>query len=382
MEKQRNKRIEHLFWCGLFLVTLGMVWTVQRAIPFMMDDEWYSTLLYSEEPLRSMGDIISAQIWHYFNWGGRSMTHTLLQMILCMGETFADICNTLAVFLLSFLISALAGKKKSLAFITITAGLLHGVNASWKMSMYWQAGACNYLYITIFILLFLMCYLKTLEDTPDVCQKSPAGIYLYILPLGLIVGWSNENMGPAVWLMTLGVMLWRKRKRLPVKPWMVLGNLACLAGSMLMILAPGNFVRAGEVASSQYGGLWQLFLRCYAECRGLLEYLFIVCLLTAFILFLNICILGEKPDRKEMTLLAGALLSWGAMVLSPHYPDRASFGTMVLLLCVLLSQTVKLMKLRPEKKVRCAVAAMGILLWLRGMYFLGEYLAIYWGWIV
>lgn len=189
-------------------------------------------------------------------------------------------------------------------------------------------------------------------------------------------------MGPAVWLMTLGVMLWRKRKRLPVKPWMVLGNLACLAGSMLMILAPGNFVRAGEVASSQYGGLWQLFLRCYAECRGLLEYLFIVCLLTAFILFLNICILGEKPDRKEMTLLAGALLSWGAMVLSPHYPDRASFGTMVLLLCVLLSQTVKLMKLRPEKKVRCAVAAMGILLWLRGMYFLGEYLAIYWGWIV
>ena len=29
--------------------------------------------------------------------------------------------------------------------------------------------------------------------------------------------------------------------------------------------------------------------------------------------------------------LMGALLSYGAMVLSPHYPDRAAFGTCILI---------------------------------------------------
>ena len=53
---------------------------------------------------------------------------------------------------------------------------------------------------------------------------------------------------------------------------MILGNLFCLFGSVMMIIAPGNFVRSGEVAENQYGFLWRLFLRSYGECKGALEY--------------------------------------------------------------------------------------------------------------
>lgn len=386
MERQRWKqggRIQggRIFWWGLFLITVWMVWAVQRKIPFMMDDIWYSTLLYSDEPVNSIGDIISAQIWHYQNWGGRSVTHTMLQMVLCMGEPFADILNTLAVLLLSGLICVIAGKK-SLPFAVITAGLLHGMNANWKMSMYWQAGACNYLYITIFILLFLLCYLRTLEDTETQTKKDPAGIPFYIIPLGLAAGWSNENMGPAVWLVTLGVILWRRHKKLQVKAWMILGNLSCLLGSVAMIIAPGNYVRSEEAAANDRSLLWNFFLRCYGESKGLFDYLFPVIVLTAVAVFVNLCILGEKLSRQNIALLAGAVLSWGSMILSPHYPDRAAFGTMVLLLCVILSEAANILRRRTDKTASCAMAAVGLLLWLKGMYFLGEYLALAWGWIV
>ena len=78
-------------------------------------------------------------------------------------------------------------------------------------------------------------------------------------------------------------------------------------------------------------------------------------------------------------MLFCALLSWGAMILSPHYPDRATFGTMVLLICVILSLTGRI--LEKQKELLGAVLGAGLLIWLRGMFFLGEFLAISWGWI-
>ncbi len=72
-----------------------------------------------------------------------------------------------------------------------------------------------------------------------------------------------------------------------------------------------------------------------------MEYLFPALLLTVFALIVCKGILKENLGRNTVLLLLGALLSWGAMILSPHYPDRAAFGTMVLFICATLSMTGK-----------------------------------------
>ena len=79
----------------------------------MMDDEWYSTVLYADTPIRNLSDIIRAQIWHYFNWGGRSMAHALLQLILLAGEHWADILNTGMTLLLGWLACMTADNNRS-----------------------------------------------------------------------------------------------------------------------------------------------------------------------------------------------------------------------------------------------------------------------------
>ena len=226
--------------------------------------------------------------------------------------------------------------------------------------------------MTGFILAFLLCYLKYEE-------KNLPGIVIWILPLGLIAGWSNENMGPAVWLLSLLVILLRHREHKKAPVWMYLGNISCLAGTILMIAAPGNFVRSGETGEEAYSLLWRMYLRCYAEAKGIMEYLFPALLLTVFALIVCKGILKENLGRNTVLLLLGALLSWGAMILSPHYPDRAAFGTMVLLICAILSMTGKIADRQKENVwmfYGCAV-----LVWLRGMYFLVEYLGLCWGWI-
>ena len=124
------------------------------------------------------------------------------------------------------------------------------------------------------------------------------GITLWILPLGLIAGWSNENMGPAVWILSLLVMILRRKdhKRIPL--WMYLGNISCLVGSILMIVAPGNFVRSEETSEDTHGLLWNLFLRLYSEAKGAFEYLFPALLLTVVLLVICAGILREKSEKR------------------------------------------------------------------------------------
>jgi hypothetical protein len=367
-----------LFWGILFVIGLVCIWKTQRAVPIMMDDEWYSTILSGEEALHSWKDIVQAQIWHYNNWGGRTVAHTIDQMILLyLSEPAADALNVAVIVMLAWLINAVVGEKR-LAFVTLTVGFLHGLNANWKMSMYWQTGACNYLYTTVIILLFLWMYLRVLEQ--EECKDIP-GAVLWASVLGLLSGWTNENMGPAIWVLTVLTMAVFKHEKRRIRPWMVSGSLFCLIGSVMMIIAPGNSVRSAQVASNEYGLLWQIFLRMYSVCKGAWDYLFPVILVTAALVLVNVCVLGNRLRKSEILLLVGAVLSWGAMILSPHYPDRAAFGTMCLLLCVAVSQAAAILKSRNSKACTLTMAGIGIFIWLRGMYFLGEFLSISWGWI-
>lgn len=383
MENGRKTKKLLLGMSGILVLVYGIVvYLTNRYVPFMMDDDWYATLLYDETPIRTLGDILRAQIWHYHNWGGRSVTHTILQLTLLAGEQFADVMNVMMLFLLAAVSCLVAENRRFLSFFAGLSMIL-GLNANWKMSMFWQAGAANYLYITGFILLFLYCYLREIRETEQAAEASFAkrlpGITFWIVPLGVIAGWSNENMGPAVWVCSLLVILLKVREKRRPALWMILGNVSCLAGSVLMIAAPGNFVRSAEVPSAGYGALWQLFLRCYAESEALLEYLFPTVLVLLAVLFVGKAVMGIAVGRRNLLLLLCALLSWGAMLLSPHYPDRATFGTMLLLICVILSMAGKIAEKR--KELTGVLWTCSLLIWLRGMFFCGEFLAMCWGWI-
>lgn len=365
----------------LMVLSVVVMYKTHRAVPFMMDDLWYATKLSSQEPITNFPDIVESQIWHYLNWGGRSMTHGILQLTLLAGEQAADILNVAVTLLLGLVICLAAGvrgKRGKLFGLWAAVSMVLGLNANWKMSMFWQAGAANYLYITVFVLLFLWCYLREIPEEGPACP-SLHGITLWIMPLGILAGWSNENMGPAVWLISLAVILLKVKESRRIAPWMILGNLFCLLGSIMMIIAPGNFVRSAQVSENQYGLLWRIFLRCYGESKGALEYLFPALLCLVMTLFISRGVLKLPVGRKNLLLLLCALLSWGAMILSPHYPDRASFGTMALVICVILSLWQGMLKER--KNLLFPAFGIGMMIWLRGMFFLGEYLAICWGWI-
>ena len=377
MEKSKKKlTITTLI---ILAITVVIVYVTNRILVFMMDDLWYSTKLYVNEPITSLSDIIDAQVWHWHNWGGRSIAHGLLQLILMCGNAFADVLNTVWIFLLSFIIIkvskiAVPSAKNMLVYITVTAGLILGLAANWKMSMFWQAGAVNYLYMTAFLLFYIFCYLR---ETDGEAGSLP-GITFWMIPLSLITGWSNENMGPTCFIISVIVMVHLKKSTRKIPFWMIEGSVICLIGCVFCIAAPGNFVRSAT-ANDDIGVLWKIFLRCYYECKALFVYQYLTVLTLAAVLIISIGLFEIKLKKAEVILLVSALLSWGAMILSPHYPDRATFGTMCLMICVIISRSALIIEKKKEALWPLYLGA--ILIWLKGMYEIGDFLANYMGWI-
>ena len=62
--------------------------------PLLADDYSYGLNLANNK-LTGIIDIYNYQIWHYFNWGGRTIAHTFAQTLLMFPNTIFNIVNSI-----------------------------------------------------------------------------------------------------------------------------------------------------------------------------------------------------------------------------------------------------------------------------------------------
>lgn len=370
----------------LLAISVVIFYLANHYAHFEMDDVWYSTNLVTGEPLHSLGDIIESQIWHFNNWGGRSIAHGQLQLLLMSGEMMADILNVIALAAIITLIlkHADAGFVNKPHIALLTLGLLIVLNANWYQTLFWQSGASNYLYMTTWILLFLYPYMRSINSDYNEANKPKYKEIIraiYLIPLGLISGWSNENMGPTVLLITLAVIIISHKEYKKVPIWQITGSISTLIGSAFCILAPGNFTRVNEAANQDAGKgiLWRTFLRCYSTTNGLLYYLIVPFIILTLLSFIYIEVLNKKFTKQDIIFIVAGIISWGAMILSPHYPDRAAFGSMIFFLIPIVSIINKMIQEREQKGM--LPQALSFIVWLGGVFPPMVYICQQLGWI-
>ena len=316
------------------------------ATPFMRDDLWYATNLVTGEKISSLSDIVESMIWHYFNWGGRIVNHALLQAILATGELGADLFNIIATALLGLVIIHTAKTRNPLMFL-LSEALIVAFNASLFFSMLWESGSVNYLYSTSWILLYVLVILKEMDFEGEKVSKAKKAEYFWIIPLALIAGWSTENMGPTCFVLTVGVIIFLAVKKKKIPFYLYEGAFMTLVGSALLILAPGNFVRNQFVEKATLMSIIRGRIDSFllSGCGFLLpSFLFAIILLV-----IQIYIIKEIKPR-DIALFAFAVIAQGAMILSPAYPQRASFGIMCVLITYIVSVIARLYE--NHKKMR------------------------------
>ena len=337
---------------ALVLTLIGMLMLLLNLhTPLMMDDYDYSFSWATGERLAGIADIAASQAAHYRLWGGRSVVHFLAQLFLYLGKPVFNLANTAMFLLLLLEMTMLAGKPGRVldgrALLMLTVPLFGTV-------FLWLDGACNYLWGTALALAPLVIVKSEREG-----GFFDAGIShgWLAVPVCFLAGWTNENTACGVLAAVLLLTLWDRLRGRKVRAWRWAALAAQALGVAVMLLAPGNFARAGE--ASRRGMAMELVYRFAVTTYCLLRYAGIPALLTAAALL--------AARRKEISvrnewlcvLLGAVLLSAYALVGSPQISDRSFTAVLVLAVTALLAVLSDL-KPRPDRRSLPAIAVLAV----------------------
>ena len=161
--------------------------------------------------------------------------------MLYIGKPYSDFitaCMSIMLFVLIYWFSqkgeiSFHFDTKKLCLILLSFWLFTN---GWASIFIWIGGATNYLYTSVFILLFLLPYLRYFNN-----KKLPKDGYLNLFMIvgGLITGCTNENSIPPV-LLLLGIILVKNRKNCPL--CMNLGFVSMLTGFLIFFTAPAKSI--------------------------------------------------------------------------------------------------------------------------------------------
>ena len=225
----------------LFMLALNHLMPVHR------DDYDYSMVWKTGAHLASFSDVCASGVQHYLLHGGRTVTVFCLQLFLWLGKTAFDIANAL-MFLVLVVLATMHARRaldfwKHPRLLAATALLLWLSLPHFGEVAVWKSGSTVYLWSAVPAFLFLLPYNLALRALSEGRQAQQAQAVLPMLLLGVLGGWSIENLAVTVVVTAFGASLYVRRRYGTSPAWMITGALGALTGLAGLVAAPGNYVR-------------------------------------------------------------------------------------------------------------------------------------------
>ncbi len=331
------------------------IFVYNMLTPMLSDDMNYTIVI---REATSIKDLFAQEYVQYMNWTGRSISHMILRLFVYFGggsklafNVFNSICFTLLTL---FMYLNVEGRKKHDTLLyTLIVLLVWIFGVQFAETILWETGACNYLITMTAIMGYITAYRYLLHKGQLVHTFL---VSLGMLLLGIWAGWGNENTSGGCILL---VLIWtfialNEKKEVPdnekqtvviadqkekaqinfhnLRPWMICGLIGNLFGFAMMILAPGNDVRA-SYKESAHSGLVEYAARLLKITLVLKNEFFVeICIFVVLVILLRY----QKRTWKELTnMLLFFLLFLAtsyALVAAPEPQTRAYFGAGIFLL--------------------------------------------------
>lgn len=321
---------------------------------FIWDGAHWGNLIDGVDPnnfqrVESFGDILTSQWEHYFHWGGRTIAHIFVQLFVWQGKGFFDVANVFMLAALVILIfkvgTGLSLREMNKKFLLLILAGIWFCTPALIITTVWLTGACNYLWMSVFELLFLLPFALAFW------RKNFSVPAPLMALLGLIAGWSIEP-GAAVTVFTAFMLCVHFRQKNNLQPWMKVGFIFALIGFAILILSPGNFARIeltnslepDEIVPPDAQWTAEMFLTNFVVgflpvfARELILFVPVVYFLTRA---------NRSPDAEKFVLIfsAASVLVLLVMMCSPEFPERAGFPSTIFLLA---AATAALKEISPQ----------------------------------
>ena len=220
---------------------------LNHLMPIHRDDYDYAMVWKTGAHLASLSDVAVSGVQHYLLHGGRTVTVFCLQLFLWLGKTAFDIANALMFLALVVLVTMHA--RRTLTFwhapgLFAAAGLLIWLSLPhFGEVAVWKSGSTVYLWSAVPAFLFLLPYNLTLKTAATETSGRCTWAILPMFLLGILAGWSIENLAVTVVVTAFGSALYLRKRHGFLPAWMIVGAFGALLGLIGLVAAPGNYVR-------------------------------------------------------------------------------------------------------------------------------------------
>lgn len=306
-----------------------MVLIYQYLTPNMSDD-----IIYGDKvaEANSFFDLFVQEYNHYMDHIGRSIAHIILRIFLFIGNKLVfDVVAALVFVLISILIYINVDhrKKYDVRLYLAISVLIWLFDPTISNSVFWETGACNYMFTGCIVMAFITCFRLTVRN------RAVKGVSFSVIMFffGLAAGWCNENTSGAVILFILIKIFvsWSKKKSFSTVPlWMVSSLIGSIVGFMIMILSPGNFSRAAA-AEEAHSGVLALLARFLKITLNIKEG-YLVLILVFVVLVIAACYKSENVtaflEKASGMMLFGFLFfaTCYALIMVPESQLRTYYG--------------------------------------------------------
>lgn len=358
----------------IIVVSFILIYILNILHPIFGDDWNYCLLPDGHTKVKSFSDILYTQYEHYFTWGGRTVVHIIAQSLLLSGIAIGDFFNSLAYVAFTLVIYYMTNQSNK-----VRPSLLLAINLliwffqpAFGSTILWITGSANYLWGTLIILCFLFPYTKQVLTLSN--KNSYLRSVLFFFG-GIIAGWTNENMAVALIVMLIAFIGYYKVKQGRIPRWAITGLVGAIIGCAMMIAAPGNYARMGNVLSQEHANDSFIITFIGRFAAALAGYYYFV-LMPTFIFLLTLCFyrsLGKNKDKPILfvafVFVVGAVVATLAMSASPIFPGRAAFGIITLFfvaICILYANLD--FSVRLVKQIIYTAIIFGLLLFVADYY--------------
>lgn len=366
---QPTKQKQSLLTTSLkWIVNVGVIaaisncfYRLNQITGYTGDDFLYHFIYQGEWPTKHISTIhnifewIQSTINQTKMWNGRFIAQSLVQLFMQFPKEIFNIANTVVFIGIGLLINLLVRHRirdVNPIYLLATYCAMFYFLPDFGRAVLWLSGSFNYLWMPL-IYLGYFWFLRW-QYLP---QKHIGIFTVFIILLAFLTGATNENIGPVFVILTYFYYVYSDNPQ--IKQYTYPCTFSCLAGFILLITH-----NTGEAASEK-GHAFQIetIIQQLIQYDGVL-----LTIALSLILILSIQNHFQKIDLNNdimivALLTAGALVSVGALILSPQTPPRTYFGSVILLITACLvgmNRLVRLTKITWLIPIGCACIISGV----------------------
>ncbi len=224
----------------------ALMYVANAWMPLYRDDYWAGLVWKTGDHLQSMGDVFLSLGRYYMMHGGRLVSFFIQFVFMLAGKFWFNIANA-AVFSAMCALMVMHARRKAACLDEPEMLALAGTFLWFGLSHFgevaiWLCGSAVYLWTGLLTAVFLLPYNLAFAG-----ELRTSGVWAAaaMLVLGAVAACSVENLTVTTTLLVFWCA-WRARRQGFFSPWMAAGAVGSFIGSVVCIVAPGNFVRIEE----------------------------------------------------------------------------------------------------------------------------------------